>query len=527
MLPRLQLFLILLTSYCIVNVSAVAAGTSKKRPNVLLIMTDNQSASLLGAYGNPVIETPNIDRLANEGVLFERAYATSGVCSPSRAVLLTGLIPSANGVHNGLPSEFPFRRYSAIAEYRNWPQTLADAGYSTGFVGKYHLGVHEEPSLGFDFWVTFRGGHTTSFVDAAIFDNGKSYNVADSNEHLTDFWTRRATDFIQSQEDSDSPFFLWLSYNGPYILPPTVNQPPVSRFAERYQDNVPPMPQEPVHASLREQTKSTVGETEFPDYVGGTIFWAAIDALNNRKAMINIAAETTHVDNGIGEVLRALESADLLEDTLIIFLSDQGSAYGQLGLWGNSSWAEPAPAYNANMQIPLIFRHPARIPAGQRRKEMIDQFDVFPTVLDYLGLSDLQIENSPGQSFAPILMMKDMDWNNEVFYEYLATRAIQTDRWKYVKRIYGEPDELFDLETDPEERNNLIDNAAHHSVVVKLDKRLSDFFGEYAAPEFDVWNGGTGKARLYYDEARTNWFREASTDFKEPFIDERPPFRDD
>ena len=131
------------------------ASFAADRPNVLLIMTDNQSANLLGAYGNADIATPNIDRLAAEGLLFEHAYAASGVCSPSRAVLMTGLLPSTNGVHNGLPARYPVAGYSAIAEFRNWPQTLADAGYYTGLVGKYHLGVHEEPTLGFQWWTTF------------------------------------------------------------------------------------------------------------------------------------------------------------------------------------------------------------------------------------------------------------------------------------------------------------------------------------------------------------------------------------
>ncbi|MDH5277301.1 MAG: sulfatase-like hydrolase/transferase, partial [Gammaproteobacteria bacterium] len=136
-----------------VSCNAVAAD----RPNLLLILTDNESPSLLGAYGNREIRTPHIDQLAAGGMLFTRAYATSGVCSPARAVLLTGLIPSRTGVHNGLPERFSVPDYSAIEEFRNLPQTLADAGYVTALVGKYHLGAHEKPQLGFSFWATFSG----------------------------------------------------------------------------------------------------------------------------------------------------------------------------------------------------------------------------------------------------------------------------------------------------------------------------------------------------------------------------------
>lgn len=502
-----------------------ASGAEQSRPNVLLIMTDNQSASLLGAYGHPVIKTPNIDRLAAEGTLFEAAYATTGVCSPSRAVLLTGLIPSANGVHNGLPGRYPIEGYSAIAEFRNLPQTLSDAGYETALVGKYHLGVHEAPTLGFNYWTTFRGGHTSSFTDATIFDNGKQIELAEVDEHLTDYWTRRAVDFIQTRDDADQPFFLWLSYNGPYILPPTVNQPPVSRFATMYEDNPPPVPQNRVHPYMRQWAK-VAGRGDDADIEGGSYPWAAIDALNNRQAMINIAAETTHVDHGIGVVLAALRNSGLLDDTLVIFLSDQGSAYGQLGMWGNSSWGEPPPAYNANMQVPLIFRHPQGIRAGQRITHMINQFDIFPTVLDYLGLGHLAIANSPGVSFAPMLKGTAMDWEDEVFFEYITTRVIQTRRWKYTKRFLDTPNELYDMQSDPGETLNRVSDPEYVDIVQQLDSRLTKFFADYADPEFDPWNGGTGKALLFYGARRTSRFREVFPEFRDPFVEVRPAFRD-
>jgi arylsulfatase A-like enzyme len=503
------------------------ASFAADRPNVLLIMTDNQSANLLGAYGNADIATPNIDRLAAEGLLFEHAYAASGVCSPSRAVLMTGLLPSTNGVHNGLPARYPVAGYSAIAEFRNWPQTLADAGYYTGLVGKYHLGVHEEPTLGFQWWTTFRGGHTSSFIDAQVFDNGETFNVLDRDEHLTDFWTRRSVDFLEhyAAEESDAPFFLWLSYNGPYILPPAVNQPPVSRFAERYVDNVPAMPQNRVHPYMRAWAMNNTAPAP-EDVPGGTYPWAAIDALNNATAMINIAAETTHVDDGVGRVLAALDELGLSENTLVIFLSDQGSSWGQLGMWGNSSWGDPEPGYNANMQVPLIVRHPGRIPAGAREDAMINQFDVLPTVLDYLGMGDLELAGSLGESFAPMLRGQDMAWDDEIFFEYISTRVIQTRQWKYTKRFKASPNELYDMTNDPGETANLIDDPAYAEIAAKLDARLTEFWGKYAAPEFDVWHGGTGKALVYYGR-RNDKFREAFPDWREPFIEARGAFRDE
>ena len=169
--------------------AAAQESSAAPRPNVILIVADNQAARLLGAYGNSEIATPNIDALARSGVLFRNAFAASGVCSPTRAALLTGLMPSQTGIHVALPPQPELEGWSAIEEFRNLPQTLADAGYFTGLVGKYHLGRHERPQLGFSWWVTFPSGHTMTFYDQEVIDNGRHYRV---EKHLTDFWTDKA-----------------------------------------------------------------------------------------------------------------------------------------------------------------------------------------------------------------------------------------------------------------------------------------------------------------------------------------------
>ena len=165
---------------------AVLAFTSftafaDERPNVVLIVTDNQSEKLLGAYGKADIRTPNIDSLAEDGVLFTRAYAASGVCSPTRATLMTGLMPSQHGVHNALPAKFDIDNWAAVGEFRSLPQTLAEAGYATGLVGKYHLGNPMQAQMGFQYWVTFPTGHTTSFHGVDVIDNGRSYRRSSSS----------------------------------------------------------------------------------------------------------------------------------------------------------------------------------------------------------------------------------------------------------------------------------------------------------------------------------------------------------
>ena len=263
-----------------------------------------------------------------------------------------------------------------------------------------------------------------------------------------------------------------------------------------------------------------------PGVEGGSYGWAAIDAINNSEAMVDIAAETTLVDEGIGKVLAALQQGGFDDDTLVVFSSDQGSAYGQLGLWGNSSWGAPFPAYNANMQIPLIVRHPGRVPAMRRSTLMVNQFDLLPTLLDYLGLADRDTANSPGKSFASLLQGGSLQrWDDAVFFEYITTRVVQTRTRKYIKRFLDSPDELFDLEIDPGETRNLIDEPDYAADLANLNRRLENFFDRYADPEYDVWKGGTAKATLIYGD-RNKRFEDRFPDWQAPSIHKAKRFRD-
>ncbi len=491
--------------------------SASARPNIILILSDNQSHSLLGTYGNKEIKTPNIDRLAKEGIRFNNAFAVNGVCSPTRATLLTGLIPSQTGIHVALPSDIDVPDWSGIEEFRSLPQTLSEAGYNTGLVGKYHLGMPHNPQLGFKYWVTFPSGHTTGFYNQAVIDNGESYIVTG---HLTDFWTKKALDFL-SRQTSDKPFFLYLAYNGPYNLPPTVTMEPKNRHAAYYTRNTPSMPQEKIHPYLRNWAQAGRGPTSLM-VKEGTTAWTAIEALNNRTAMINVASETAMVDDGIGELIQKLEELGIDDNTVMIYTSDQGASYGQHGLWGNTSWSFPFTAHNINMQIPLIVRHPGRIPIGIESDRFINQFDLFPTLLGYIGLDDKRIVNTPGEDFTPLLLGQNIDeWEDAAFFEFVTVRVIRTPRWKFMKRLDDdEPNTLYDLSNDPEERVNLIDDPAYMNIVKELDRRLEDFFDEYGNDAYDLWKGGTAKGILlqkYY--GRNDIFSSRFSDWKEPSLE--------
>jgi arylsulfatase A-like enzyme len=523
----------------VLTLTAVTA-IADDRPNVVLIVTDNQSEKLLGAYGKADIHTPNIDSLAEDGMLFTRAYAASGVCSPTRATLMTGLMPSQHGVHNALPSQFDIKNWAAVEEFRSLPQTLAEAGYSTGLVGKYHLGNPMQAQMGFDYWVTFPTGHTTSFHGVDVIDNGRAYHLDD--EHLTDYWTRKATEFIDRQSE-EKPFFLFLSYNGPYNLPPLVIEPAKNRHADYYRENVPSYPQQPVHPSLirlaieysnvekllEEEGQWWTTEEEYADKAALTAAdswpWQTIVALNNDTAMAHLASQMTMIDDGVGSVLRVLEHKGLADDTIVVFTSDQSSAFGQHGLWGNSSYAEPHPAFMENMRVPLIVRHPGVAIKASQSERVINQADIFPTLLDLVGMGGVTIADSPGRSFAPILQGQEPEWTDAGFFEYITVRAIATDKWKYVKRLFGDPPELYDLDADPNEHINLAADVQYADVLSALDAQLEAFFSRYSVEKYDTFRGGTGKGLLMYNDENED-FEAEFPDWVPPYIERLPRFTD-
>lgn len=501
--------------------SAWADTAQPERPNVLLIVADNQSATLLGTYGNTDIDTPNIDRLAAGGLVFEHAYATSGVCSPTRASLLTGLMPSQTGVHNALPTDrdrIGLQDWSAIGEFRTLPYTLSAAGYETALIGKYHLGTHDEPQLGFQHWVTMETGHTKSFVDTEVIDNGRRLHVT---QHATEYWTDKAVEFL-SQRSGDRPFFLMLSYNGPYMLPPVVTGKGDSPHVARYADDPPQFPQEPVHPYLRGWA---IGQAPSSQMMAeATHAWAAIGALNNRRAMINTAAETTSVDDGVGRVIDALRELGIEGNTLVIYTADQGSAYGQHGLWGNTSWADPFPAFDSHMHVPLVFYHPRRVPAGRRSTLAVSQIDLFPTILDYVDLAETEISDAHGRSVVPTVIGSAVQAERPVFFEFVTTRAIRTGEWKYIERFPAGPNELYSLVDDPDETRNRVADDDFGDIQVELSSRLSAWFGRIANPRYDVWRGGTGKGRLIEDYGKNSMFEERFPDWRPPYVERVKPF---
>jgi len=448
---------------------------SASRPvNLVLILTDNQGAWTLGCYGNADVRTPNIDRLAREGILFTRAFAVNAVCSPTRASLLTGLMPSQHGVHCYLSrsAQVGPGAYNTIGEFATLPSILSEAGYVAGLTGKWHLGGNLQPQSGFSYWVTMPHGHSPGFYDQEIIEGGK---IRVEATYLTDFWTQHAIRFIE--QNRDRPFFLLLAYNGPYGLGSAMKEPIRNRHAAFYADkDLPSFPRGYVHPwnfSYR-------------------------DWMNDISVRRKYAAEVSGVDDGVGRILQALARLGLDRDTLVVFTSDQGFAGGQNGLWGMGDHTRPLTAFDWTMWVPLIFRHPGRIPPGRRSDIMVDTCDILPTLLDYLGLGSKRPKSPPlpGNSFAAVLEGRSLAWEDVVYFEFENVRAIRTPEWKYIERIHQAPNELYDLRNDPGERLNLYADERLAGIRSDLRRRLQRFFERYADAKWDLWKGGKSKSGL-------------------------------
>ena len=441
------------------------------KPNLVFILTDNHGAWTLGCYGNKEIRTPNIDRLAAEGVRFTRAYCNNSVCSPSRASFLTGLIPSQHGVHVFISNQAQIgeKAYCTIKEFRTLPKILSEAGYVCGLSGKWHLGDNLHPQEGFTYWFTKVGGHTSTFYSDEMIWQGKIYREP---KYTTDVITDHAVEFIE--QSRARPFFLYLAYNGPYGLGKVVTEEHRNRHTAYYAGmSMDSFPREKVN----------------PWLAGNRAM------VNNVKSMRSYAAAISGVDDGIGRVLETLKRLNLDTNTLVVFAADQGLNAGHGGYWGMGDHSRPLNTHEATVRIPFIFRFPGQIAAGKTSDLMVANHDFLPAVLDCLGLQD-QTPTAPplpGKSFAPALRGDTIAWEDIICHEFENTRMIRTPRWKLTLRHPYGPDELYDMENDPDERENVIHAQEHVSVRNQLRARLNQFFAKYADPKYDRWKGGATK----------------------------------
>jgi arylsulfatase A-like enzyme len=464
-----------------------------KKPNIILFIVDNMCPWTLGSYGNPDAYTPNLDRMATQGIQFNNCYGTNALCSPGRASLLTGLMPSAHGIHVALPDAeglYP-EDWSALEGFETLPNSLKANGYNTAMIGKYHLGDFptKHPQAGFDHWVCKVHGHTSDFWAEEYYEDGEHHEY---EGHATKLWTNKALDYLNDHADDEQPFFMYVSYNAPYstsqCLDAELNGENKNPFWPRFEhEEMESMPREPVAASAINY--AMIMDRVAPQYG----LQEEIRSINNLPRFRNLFSQISYVDEGIGQIMTALQKRGLDQDTIVLFTADHGFAYGQNGIWGTGWATVPFTGHENGWKIPLIMRHPGQIAPGGETDLMVMQTDLYATLLDLVGADYVPNDHSPGSSLAPLLRGERLDGEfARVFYEIHETRVMRTREWLYVKHFDTQyENELYDLMRDPGEHQNVIADPANADVLTEMDAALTKFFTEHAAPEFDVWYGGT------------------------------------
>ena len=428
--------------------------------NVIFILTDDQGFWAAGCYGNHEIRTPNIDRLAATGVRFENFFCTSPVCSPSRATLLTGRIPSRHGVHDWIrggnvpPDAVPY-----LEGQTTYTDVMAQRGYVCGISGKWHLGASQLAQHHFGHWfVHQRGGGP--YNNAPMVRDGELVNEPG---YVTDVITGDALEFIDAQAGTGTPFYLSVHYTAPHS--PWTGHP--QDIVDSYDDcPFETCPQEPRHPWAK----------AFSD-----------EHLGNRESLKGYFAAVTAMDADVGRIIDRVEELGLRENTLIIFNSDNGYSCGHHGFWGKGNGTFPLNMVENSVKVPLIFSQPGRLPEGRSTDVLVSGYDFMPTLLDCLGLPVPEGEGLPGCSFLPVLTgASDTGRDLVVVYaEYGPTRMLRTREWKYVHRYPYGPNELYDLVNDPDERQNRVDDPAHGQRIREMRQQLAEWFARYVDPAMD------------------------------------------
>jgi choline-sulfatase len=431
----------------------------KNRANVVFILSDDQGPWAAGCYGNEEIRTPNIDRLSVEGLLFENFFCTSPVCSPARASILTGKLPSQHGVHDWIrEGNMPPYAAAYLDGMRCYTDILAEQGWQCGLSGKWHLGDSMNPQAGFSHWFCHRKG-AGSYIDQPMIRDG---TLEQTEGYITDVITDEALRFIDAKKET--PFYLSVHYTAPHS--PWTGHPEaiVASYDGCRFDSC---PQEGRHPWAGPLTSMSYG---------------------NREHLKGYFAAVTAMDAAIGRILDKLKQLGLEERTLVIFTSDNGFSCGQHGFWGKGNGTFPMNMYENSVKVPMVVRHTGVIPAGRRTGALMSQYDVFPTLLEYLGVVEVGAYDGPGCSHCDVWLVDSQNEGREdvvVYDEYGPVRMIRTRRWKYIHRYPFGVHELYDLERDPGERQNRIEDQSCGAVVRELRARLSRWFGRFVDPVRD------------------------------------------
>ncbi len=446
-----------------------------RSPNFLVVLVDDLRFDEFGAGGHPYMKTPHIDRIAREGALFERAFHTTPICSPNRASILTGQYASRHGIIDNVA------RDAASHRLPNYHLQLQRLGYETAHIGKWHMGNDGAPRPGYDHWVSFDGhGQLTN---PKLNEHGR---YVQHTGYITDILNAMAVEFVGRRHEK--PWSLFLAHKAVH---PDAEQAadgtlavtgyvPAGRHERLYEGCV--FPRKPNMLSPVEVVKQKpawaeafeIKRSERSQQLLKPIHSGEQEEIRLRAAMM------ASVDEGVGMLLEALERTGQLDDTLILFLGDNGYFFGEHGLGPERRFA-----YEEGIRAPFIARYPKRIKARSRVRNLVICQDIAPTLVQLAGgKPEAQVQ---GRSLLPLLSGKRAGWRKSILIEYWAEnampwligmsyKAVRTDRHKYIRWINrgrnGELDELYDLERDPHELANLARRPAHRALRERLRGEL-------------------------------------------------------
>jgi N-acetylglucosamine-6-sulfatase len=456
------------------------------KPNLIVILIDDLRFDEFGAGGHPYMKTPHIDRLAAEGVLFERAFHTTPICSPNRASIVTGQYASRHGIIDNVARDAMSHRLP------NYHLALQKLGYETAHVGKWHMGNDGMPRPGYHRWVSF-DGHG-SLVNPTLNVNG-AYEQRQG--YMTDLLNAEALAFVERRRSK--PFALFFAHKAVH---PDAHQAAdgtldMSRFggyipAERhrglYADGV--FPKRPNMRPTRELVKQAPAWAEAFQLKGGERARALLAAIQagSQEEIRQRARMMASVDEGVGMLLESLARQKRLDDTAIVFLGDNGYFFGEHGLGPERRFA-----YEEGIRSPFVLRYPRKARAGTRIRELVICQDIAPTFIELAG--GRPGAHIQGRSFLPLLAGRRKGWRKSFLVEYWAEqampwlvgmtyKAVRTDRHKLIRWVNraadGELDELYDLERDPWELRNLARGRAHAALKARLRRELRTLVADAA-----------------------------------------------
>ncbi|HSU67019.1 MAG TPA: sulfatase [Tepidisphaeraceae bacterium] len=462
----------------------LCASAQSKRPNLLFILTDDMRWNAMSIAGSKVLKTPNIDRLGHEGVYFKNAFCTTSLCSPSRASILSGLYAHVHGVTNNF-TDYP-------KNLNSFPRVLQAAGYDTAYIGKWHMGEdNDEPRPGFNWFITHKGQGKywgTEFnINGQRRETPKGYYT-----HVVTDW---AADWINRPHDN-KPWMLMLGHKAPHSF-----YFPEPKYEHSF-DNV--RVYYPETAFMLDDKPKWIQQRLYTWHgIYGPLFEWRKKFPDDRPEAVKDFENMTHaywgtiqsVDDSVGKLYELLQKRGELDNTIILFMTDNGLLNGEDGMVDKRTMHEPS------IRLPLLVRYPG-LTAPDKPKVITQQVlteDLAPSLVELCGAPPMQ--NIHGHSWVKLVKEGDPNWRKSWFYHYNYekqfpytpnVRGVRTESWAYMHYPPGDgtPDkhmaELYNVEFDPEERYNLIENPKYAPVVEDLKKELDRLMRETGlTPETD------------------------------------------